>query len=131
MSSNMRIQKVCEGCGKEFIAKTTVTRCCGDRCAKRLYKRRKQQEKLERIRHENRREKVEKVLYQTLVQSESSQPIVKELLNTLEMAFVVGVSKRSFQRQLAIKDIPRIYIGKRILFRKEEVLNYLHQQHTK
>src|SRR5258708_34432115 len=38
MSSNMRILKICESCQNEFIAKTTVTQCCSDACAKRLYK---------------------------------------------------------------------------------------------
>jgi hypothetical protein len=36
MSSNIRILKVCECCKQEFIAKTTVTQCCTDACAKRF-----------------------------------------------------------------------------------------------
>lgn len=46
MSSNIEIQKFCEYCGKEFTAKTTVTRYCGDVCAKRAYKARKRSEKI-------------------------------------------------------------------------------------
>lgn len=38
MSSNIRIVKVCEYCKKEFMARTTVTKCCSDPCAKGLYK---------------------------------------------------------------------------------------------
>ncbi len=38
MSSNMRILKICEFCRNEFVAKTTVTQCYSDACAKRLYK---------------------------------------------------------------------------------------------
>jgi hypothetical protein len=38
MSSNIRIVKTCEFCKNEFIAKTTVTKCCSDSCAKRFYK---------------------------------------------------------------------------------------------
>lgn len=44
MSSNISIQKVCEYCGKDFTAKTTVTRCCSDDCAKKAYKARKRAE---------------------------------------------------------------------------------------
>ena len=46
MSSNISIQKVCEYCGNDFIAKTTVTRCCSDDCAKKAYKARKRAEKI-------------------------------------------------------------------------------------
>lgn len=46
MSSNISIQKVCEYCGKDFTAKTTVTRCCSDDCAKKAYKARKRAEKI-------------------------------------------------------------------------------------
>ena len=46
MSSNIKIQKHCEYCGKEFTAKTTVTRYCGDDCSKRAYKARKRAEKI-------------------------------------------------------------------------------------
>jgi len=38
MSSNLRIVKICEYCKQEFIARTTVTQCCSDPCAKRFYK---------------------------------------------------------------------------------------------
>jgi excisionase family DNA binding protein len=38
MSSNIQIQRICQFCGKEFIAKTTVTKYCGDVCAKKAYK---------------------------------------------------------------------------------------------
>ena len=47
MSSNIRIQRVCQHCGSEFTAKTTVTRYCGDACAKRAYKARKKAEKID------------------------------------------------------------------------------------
>jgi len=46
MSSNIRVLRICKLCGEEFIAKTTVTKFCGDRCAKRAYKARKKDEKI-------------------------------------------------------------------------------------
>jgi hypothetical protein len=48
MSSNMRILKICESCRVEFVAKTTVTQCCSDACAKRLYKIKKRNEAISR-----------------------------------------------------------------------------------
>ena len=47
MSSNIRITRVCEFCGKDFEARTTVTKCCSDYCAKRAYKARKKAEKVQ------------------------------------------------------------------------------------
>jgi len=47
MSTNIKVQRICQHCGKEFTARTTVTRFCGDRCAKLAYKARKKAEKVE------------------------------------------------------------------------------------
>ncbi|HEU4472123.1 MAG TPA: helix-turn-helix domain-containing protein [Flavisolibacter sp.] len=47
MSSNIRITRVCQFCGKEFEARTTVTKTCSDYCAKRLYKQRQKAVKIE------------------------------------------------------------------------------------
>lgn len=38
MSSNLKIRRICQHCGHEFIARTTVTRYCGDNCSKKAYK---------------------------------------------------------------------------------------------
>jgi predicted transcriptional regulator len=46
MSSNIRIQRICQYCNNEFTAKTTVTKFCSDNCAKRAYKERKKQERI-------------------------------------------------------------------------------------
>lgn len=47
MSSNIRLQKTCQFCGEKFTAKTTVTQFCSDNCAKRAYKKKKRDEKIE------------------------------------------------------------------------------------
>ena len=46
MSSNMQIVKICEYCTNEFIAKKTTTKCCSDECAKRFYKLKKRNDKI-------------------------------------------------------------------------------------
>lgn len=38
MTSNIRVQKVCQYCGKVFTAKTTVTQYCSTDCGKKAYK---------------------------------------------------------------------------------------------
>jgi excisionase family DNA binding protein len=47
MSSNIRIQRLCQQCGNEFTAKKTTSRTCSDRCAKALYKQKKREERIE------------------------------------------------------------------------------------
>ncbi|MEM9547327.1 MAG: hypothetical protein AAGA77_15215 [Bacteroidota bacterium] len=38
MLSNIRINRICQFCNEEFIAKTAVTKYCGDPCAKSGFK---------------------------------------------------------------------------------------------
>ena len=45
----MKIPKVCQYCGQEFVARTTVTQYCSDNCAKRAYKKRKREEKMKAV----------------------------------------------------------------------------------
>lgn len=46
MSSNIRIARICKHCGNEFIARTTVTQYCGDKCAKYAYKQKQKTQKI-------------------------------------------------------------------------------------
>lgn len=47
MSSNISITRICQHCNKAFTAKTTVTKFCGDKCAKAAYKAKKRKNKIE------------------------------------------------------------------------------------
>lgn len=57
MSSNLKITKTCEWCGKEFIARTTSTSYCSHRCSNLAYKERKRQKKLQDFHEEYARTK--------------------------------------------------------------------------
>ena len=46
MSSNIKIERICEWCGSKFTAQTTVTRFCSKRCAEHSYKERMRQKKI-------------------------------------------------------------------------------------
>lgn len=46
MSSNIKIERICEWCGNRFMAQTTVTRFCSKRCAEHSYKERMRQKKM-------------------------------------------------------------------------------------
>ena len=51
MSSNIKVQRICQHCGNEFTARTTTTQYCGDTCAKRAYKARLRAAKVESVTH--------------------------------------------------------------------------------
>ena len=61
MSSNIKIQKICQYCGSEFTARTTVTKYCGDTCSKRAYKARKRAVKIEKRNKETQRIKTQPI----------------------------------------------------------------------
>ena len=88
MSSNISIQKVCEYCGKDFTAKTTVTRCCSDDCAKKAYKARKRAEKIN-----NAIEVVEVKKQKKLKPIEDLKE--KEFLNVTQVSRLIGCSRQN------------------------------------
>jgi excisionase family DNA binding protein len=48
MSSNIKITRICQHCGNDFEAKTTVTKFCSVQCARRAYKTALKNEKIAR-----------------------------------------------------------------------------------
>jgi hypothetical protein len=46
MSSNIRIERICQFCNCKFIARTTKTKYCSQICSARQYKLKARQEKL-------------------------------------------------------------------------------------
>lgn len=57
MSSNILVNRVCQWCGKEFVARTTTNNYCSHRCSGLAYKERKRQAKLEKVQEEFERVK--------------------------------------------------------------------------
>jgi excisionase family DNA binding protein len=122
MSSNIRIKKVCQHCGEEFIAKTTVTKYCGDNCAKRAYKARKKKEKINKTPSvdEQKIEFRERSLEQ------------KEFLNIQETSHLLGASRMTIYRQIKKGNIPAIKLGRRTIIMKSALENLFYNEgHTK
>jgi len=87
MSSNIRLQKTCNYCGGKFTAKTTVTQFCSDNCAKKAYKKRKRDEKIEVA----VQQEAEKALYDPAVSQ-------KEFLSIDEACQLVNASRWTIYR---------------------------------
>ena len=85
MSSNIKVQRMCQHCGNEFTARTTVTQYCSDNCSKRAYKARLRDSKIEQSNKETQRIK--------------SQPIeelkTKEFLSVTQVSKLIGCSRQN------------------------------------
>ncbi|MFP5265561.1 MAG: helix-turn-helix domain-containing protein [Blastocatellia bacterium] len=111
MSTKIRLQRICKHCGKEFIAKTTVTRFCGDVCAKRAYKARMRQAKIEESNAET--------------QAIRNKPLedlrTKDFLSIAETCALLGLSERTVFRLLQNGRIPASKFGKRTIIKRADL----------
>lgn len=85
MASNIKIQRICQHCGNEFTARTTVTQYCSDVCAKRAYKVRKRNEKVERAVTETKAIKAKPI----------EDLKAKEFLTVRDVATLIGCSRQT------------------------------------
>ena len=111
MSSNLKIIKICEYCGKEFVAKKTTTRTCSDRCSKLLYKKRKREEKLKQIPSVE----VQKVQFRIADIKD------KEFLSIAEACVLLGVSRMTIYRLGKSGKIKITKIGRRSIIKRSEI----------
>jgi len=114
MSSNIRINRICQYCSKEFTARTTVTKYCSDKCSKSAYKARKRAEKVEQSNAETKQIKNLPI----------EQLKVKEFLSITEVCLLVGISRRTVYRLIEQGDLKKIKVGSRTLI-KRSALNRL------
>ena len=85
MSSNIKVQRICQHCSKEFTARTTVTQYCSDTCSKKAYKARLKAAKVGTSNIETRRIK--------------TQPIeelkTREFLSVTQVSKLIGCSRQN------------------------------------
>jgi len=111
MSSNIRIEKVCNHCGVVFIAKTTVTKYCSDKCAKRAYKARKRTEKLQQVPNVDRQQA-------TYNKNNISD---KHFLSISEVCSLLGASRMTLYRQIKKGNITVAKLGGRTIIKRSEI----------
>jgi acetone carboxylase gamma subunit len=112
MSSNIEIQKICQFCNKKFIAKTTVTKFCSDKCSKRAYK---QRIKNVRIDESNK---------DTFIQLNSTDTSIlkyKEYLTPANAALLLGVSRATMYRYLADTIIKCVVMRGKTFIRRQDI----------
>ncbi len=121
MSSNIRINKVCQHCNRVFIAKTTVTKFCSDQCAKSNYKKRQKDARIGESQADTERQLAEG-------RQQTGGALVNgsaEMVGIGGLSAVTGLSERTIFRLIKDPAFPRVKIGKRLLFKKDAVINYL------
>lgn len=115
MSSNIRVQRLCGFCGREFTARTSVTQYCGDRCASRAYKQRKRGEKIEES--------------NTQTTATLATPIVqlqyRDFLSVQDVCQLLGISRSTVQRAIARGSIKAVRLGRRIIIKRVDVDGFL------
>lgn len=111
MSSKIEITKVCQHCGKEFIAKTTVTKFCNQKCAAKNYKQRKKAEKLNEVKTPT----VQKTDFNL------SQLNDKEYLSIADTCQLLGASRMTIYRQIKNGNINAVKLGSRTIIKKSEI----------
>ncbi|HVX51830.1 MAG TPA: helix-turn-helix domain-containing protein [Chitinophagaceae bacterium] len=125
MSSNIRVKKICQHCNKSFIAKTTVTKFCSDDCAKRNYKKRQKQQKITNT--------ILDTNYQLIGRYHDSAPVHRntkkeklpqEYVSISSLSEILGIAERSLFRAIKAEGFPKLKIGRRLLFNKQQVVDY-------
>ena len=111
MSTNLRVIRICNYCGKSFEARTTVTRYCSHLCNSRAYK----------IQVKNL--KIDKSDNQTTATIE--KPIIdlkaKDYLSLAETCTMLGISRMTLHRQIKEGKIKSKRMGKRVIISKKHL----------
>lgn len=105
MSSNIRVNRICENCNTSFVAKTTVTKFCGAKCSKIGYKKRKRKSKIKKSNTETLSIKLEPL--------EVLQ--IKDYLTVKETASLLNISKRSTYRLIEMGALRAANLSERLL----------------
>jgi excisionase family DNA binding protein len=111
MSTKIRLQRICKHCEAEFTAKTTVTQFCGDVCAKRAYKARMRQGKIEKSNAET-----QAIRNKPLEELQS-----KDFLSIAETCALLGLSERTVFRLLQDGRIPATKFGRRTIIKRGDL----------
>lgn len=121
MSSNLILKRICQHCGQSLIAKKTSTKFCSLACGRRNYKVR---ERMNKIEEGDARAKANAFQLQTGPQAFISPP-EQEFIDIKRLAFVTSMSERMIFNLIKDPNFPRLKIGRRLLFEKKAVMDYL------
>jgi excisionase family DNA binding protein len=103
MSSNIKVQRMCQHCSKGFTARTTVTKYCSDNCAKRAYKLRQRNSKIESSNKETLQ----------IISKPIEELKAKEFLTVRDVAKLLNLSIRTTYRLIDQGNIKGVNLAQR------------------
>lgn len=109
MSSNIKVERICEWCGKKFIAQTTVTRFCSKRCSERSYKERFRQKKMAVSNQE------------TTTNAANNKWRDKDFLTPTQAAELLGIGRMSIYRYIRNGKIKVVRFERKTLISKADI----------
>ena len=115
MSSNIRVARICQFCEKEFEARTTVTKTCSDNCAKRLYKLRQREAKVEKSQIET----------QVIRLRPMEEVKAKEFLTVRDVSKLLNISVRTAYNLIEKGQLKAVNLGKRMTLVKRAEIDKL------
>jgi len=114
MSSNIRINKICAFCEKEFIARTTKTRYCNHTCNRRAYKKNVRKEKFQNVFHEL------EVSRENKLQELNEKPF----LTIKEVCQLLGIGKTNFYSLIKSGMVIPAKFGKRTIIDRKQINSF-------
>jgi len=118
MSSNIKIQRICQFCGIEFTARTTTTMYCSHKCNSADYKAKVKAAKVETSNKETRTIKTKPI----------EELKVKEFLTVKDVAALLNCSIRTVYYHIELGNIKAVNLGQRITRIKRSTLDELFEQ---
>lgn len=107
----MEIQRKCQWCGKPFIAHTMVTRYCSKSCNEKAYKEKKRKQRLQEYEERQNEQPMQEV---GIVGS-------KLYLSPAETATLLGISRATIYRHMAVGIIRALQLRGRTIIRKSDI----------
>lgn len=111
MSTNIRIARICQHCGREFEARTTVTKTCSDACAKKAYKARQRAAKIQVSNEQTQQVKLKPI----------DELKAQEFLTVNESAQLMRISRRSLYRLNERGELPFVKLNRRTVIRRLDI----------
>ncbi|NGM71675.1 helix-turn-helix domain-containing protein [Sphingobacterium sp. SGL-16] len=106
MSSNISVIRVCENCGEDFTARTTVTRFCSDLCGKRNYNQRQKEKKINQSNKETEKKKQSRV-------KQIKDVSILDYLNPTDTARLLMCSVRNVYKLINAGKLPYAQISEK------------------
>lgn len=111
MSSNIKIERICEHCGDAFTASTTVTRYCTHKCGSQAYKARKRAERIQESNLQTR------AIKHKALDEVSNKPY----LSITELSLLIGVARQTIYNLIHKGELKMCKFGNRTIIRRIDI----------